>query len=95
MRSSTGLPLVVAFCRRAAILPGCHASMRGSLMPAVRSTAGYAVPSFTWWYAEITRKASIPCGVAALPNSGTLAGPLAMASKRSMSITGTRATTAA
>ena len=90
-----GPPLIEAACRRAAILPGCHASTRGSFMPAVSSTAGYAVASFTRWYEDITRSAASPSGVAVVPNSGALAGPLAETSKRSMSMTGTRPTMAA
>src|SRR5947207_829460 len=50
VRSSTG-PSDAA-CNRAVILRDCIGSTRGSLAPVRNSTAGYFVPSLTWWYGE-------------------------------------------
>ena len=53
-RSNTGRrgPDAVACCSAAHILYACTGSTRVSLVNTVNSTAGYAVPSVTWWYGE-------------------------------------------
>ena len=39
-RNKMGLPLLLAACKRAAALPACQASTRGSFMPCTSSTPG-------------------------------------------------------
>src|SRR3546814_947792 len=45
---STGLPDVVAACRRAAVLADTQKGVRASFQPWVSRTAGYATPCCTW-----------------------------------------------
>ena len=51
VRSST-VRVGAAACSRAVILRDCIGSTRGSFAPVRNRTAGYFVPSFTWWYGE-------------------------------------------
>ena len=55
IRNSTGNADAVAACNRAAILRACIGSTRVSLSAVASNTAGYAVPSCTWWYGEYAR----------------------------------------
>src|SRR2546427_8270341 len=73
-RSNTGLPLVVAAWKRAAVFAGIHVSTRGSLNPLVNNMAGYAVPAFTCRYVSIASKSRAPWAVVGSPNSGRFAG---------------------
>ena len=51
MRRSTGPPVDAAWSA-AANLRACIGSTRSSLSAESRSTDGYFVPGFTWWYGE-------------------------------------------
>src|ERR1051325_6313848 len=59
-------------CRRAVIFRLCIGSTRGSLAPVRNSTAGYFVPSRTWWYGEYAYSASNCALSLTVPHSVTL-----------------------
>ena len=52
VRSRIGRPDAVAAWRRAVILRELAGSTRPSWSPVRKRTAGYFVPSTTWWYGE-------------------------------------------